>query len=561
MKKLLVMLLAVSMILSLAFSFVSCGEDKKEETSSTVDTDKKPSQDGVSEDAPVEESEAPVEESEAPVVSEDAPVESETPDAPSEPAVDSNYAVVPDVMDMTPEEAEQALKDAGFNVKVREKNFDDIPEGKIAEIDLTIGETYERGTKCFLIISSGKTAAAKALEYKQSDLVEARTELSQGENSGYEPINYEFMKAAWLSQYDMEDVYKSGTTQRTEEEFTERVKIVFKGLKDLGFNTLFVQLRPNGDSFYPSAYYCPSKYVVGMYGMDFAYDPLAIMVEEAHALELSIHGWINPLRCMDATSIELINISYGLRQFEQEHMDDYVLKHDGKLYLNPGYAEVRQLIIDGAAEIVRYYDVDGVHIDDYFYPSGMGFEFDRTSFLAQTEYTDPTYFRRASLNQLVSGIYSAVKAENPKVLFGVSPAGKPGAVRGAYADIDTWLSTEGYLDYIMPQLYWGLQHSSGAFDSLYAQWSTLIKLDSIRLIPGMTLSNAAEGTTSEWVNNKDVLMRCIDFANGYGNCSGFSLFSSSSILSHVNGDRVPSTKEEVDNLLNSVSDIADTKLN
>ncbi|MBQ3196250.1 MAG: family 10 glycosylhydrolase [Clostridia bacterium] len=473
---------------------------------------------------------------------------------------DSEYIVVPDVMDMTPEEAEQTLKDAGFEVKVREKNFDDVPEGKIAEIDLTVGESYERGTKCFIIVSSGKTAAAKALEYDRSDLVDARTELSQGENSNYEPINYEFVKAVWLSQFDMEDVYRSGTTQRSEAEFTERIKTVFGGLKALGFNTLFVQLRPNGDSFYPSQYYCPSKYVVGMYGMDFAYDPLKIMVEEAHALELSIHGWINPLRCMEPTAIELVNISYGLRKFEQEHMDDYVLKFDGRLYLNPGYAEVRQLIIDGAAEIVRYYDVDGVHIDDYFYPSGMGYEYDRAALLAQTEISDPGLFRRTSVNLLVSGIYSAVKAENPKVLFGVSPAGSISYTRSLYADVDTWLANDGYLDYIMPQLYTGLDAGDYSFDKRYRQWSALIKNDNIRLIPGMDVGNAAEGATEEWRNNKDVLMSCIDYANGYGNCDGFSLFSSASILSHANGDRVPSTKEEIDNLMGSVAVFEDTKL-
>ncbi len=468
--------------------------------------------------------------------------------------------VVPDIKGMSAAEAEKALKDVGFDVKVREKNYDDIPKGEVAEIDLTVGESYDYGTTCFLFVSGGKTAAAKALEYDQSDLVEIRTKRTQGENSDYQPINYEFVKAVWLSQFDMQDVYSNGSMQRTEAEFTEKVKLIFKGLKDIGFNTLFVQLRPNGDSMYPSEYYCPSRYVVGMYGLDFAYDPLEIMIEEAHALGLSIHGWINPLRCMDPSAINLINVSYGLRQFEREHMNDYVIKFDGLLYLNPGREEVRQLIINGAAEIVRYYDIDGIHIDDYFYPSGMGFDHDKESFLAQTTFTDQTYFRRDSLNRLVSGIYSAVKAENPKVLFGVSPAGQPSAVRGAYADIDTWLSTEGYLDYIMPQLYWGLEHSSGAFDKLYINWNNLIKIDSIRFIPGMTLSNAAGGTTNEWIRNKDVLKRCIEFASDFENFHGFSLFSSANVVGHSNGVRVPSTQEEIDNLFDFVSDRKDTPL-
>lgn len=466
-------------------------------------------------------------------------------------------AIAPDISGMNAEEAEQALKDAGFEVRVRQKNYDDVPVGEVAGMDLTAGKEYEYGDVCYLYISSGKTLSAQALEYKQGALVVNREVLEVGANSDYAPLNYEYMKAVWVSQYDMSDVYVDGTFQRKEDDFTQRIETLFGGLADLGFNTLFVQLRPNGDSMYPSAYYCPSSYAVGSYGSDFTYDPLKIMVDVAHKHGLSIHGWINPLRCMDVNSIDLINISYGLRDFEQNHMDDYVVKFDGKFYLNPGREEVRQLIINGAAEIARYYDVDGIHIDDYFYPTTES-SFDKASFLDQTEYLSVVDFREASLNALVGGIYSAVKAENPKLIFGVSPAGQPSAVRRAYADIDTWLSTEGYLDYIMPQLYWGFEHNYGAFDKLYRNWNSLIKID-IRLIPGLTLSNAASGETSEWVNNKDVLKRCAEYANGFGG-KGFSIFSSDSILSAFDGSRVPNTLEEVDNLLGLANQIENTPL-
>ncbi|MBR6593909.1 MAG: family 10 glycosylhydrolase [Clostridia bacterium] len=466
-------------------------------------------------------------------------------------------AIAPDISGMTAEQAEQALKDAGFEVRVRKKNYDDVPVGEVAGMDLTAGKEYDYGDVCYLYISSGKTLGAQALEYKQGALVANREVLDVGANSDYTPLNYEYMKAAWLSQYDMNDVYVDGAFQRAEDDFTQRIETLFGGLAELGLNTLFVQLRPNGDSMYPSAYYCPSSYAVGSYGADFTYDPLKIMVDVAHKHNLSIHGWINPLRCMDVNAIDLINISYGLRDFEQNHMDDYVVKYDGKFYLNPGREEVRQLIINGAAEIARYYDIDGIHIDDYFYPTTES-SFDKASFLDQTEYLSVADFRKASLNALVGGIYSAVKAENPKLIFGVSPAGQPGAVRKAYADIDTWLSTEGYLDYIMPQLYWGFELRGSEFDKLYRNWNSLIKID-IKLIPGLSLSRAASGETSEWVNNKDVLKRCVEYANGFGG-KGFSLFSSDSILSAFDGSRVPNTLEEMDNLLDYVNQIEDTPI-
>lgn len=458
--------------------------------------------------------------------------------------------IAPDVSGKTVDEATEILKNAGFTVKVKEKNFDDVPEGEVAGTDLTVGESYKAGTRAWLYVSSGKSLASSMLEYKQSALVESREDLDVGANSDYEPLNYDFMRACWLSQYDTTDLYTNGGLQRDEDDFREKVKVLFSALADRGINTLIVQLRPNGDSFYPSAYYCPSDYVTGTYATDFKYDPLAIMVEEAHALGLSFHGWINPLRCMLETDLIGINISYGIRSFSQEHMGDYIVNYSGRLYLNPGREEVRQLIIDGAAEIVRYYDVDGVHIDDYFYPTTDS-SFDSQSYKDQTEYTTLAQFRRGSLNKLVSGIYSAVKAENPKVMFGVSPAGNIANVRSAYADVDTWLSTPGYLDYIMPQLYYGMKNGKYSFDTLYDSWSMLVTLDSIRVIPGMTLSYASAGysdkSTDEWNNSTDVLKRSLEYAYKFGNCSGFALFSSSSVVSNY-GEDIVSTKAELDNL-------------
>lgn len=464
---------------------------------------------------------------------------------------DSDKITVPDIMGKTVDEAKALLEEAGFSVKVKEKPYDDIPEGDVAGTDLTIGESYDKGTRAWLYVSTGKSLAASALEYKQSALVESRPVLEEGANSDYEPLNYDFMRACWMSQYDMDNVYGSGAIQRDESDFREKIKTIFTALATRGINTVFVQVRPNGDSFYPSAYYCPSNYVTGSYATDFTYDPLPIMIEAAHAAGISFHAWLNPLRCMEKGSLTGINISYGIRQFEQEHMGDYLVEYGGRLYLNPGREEVRQLIINGAAEIVRYYDVDGVHIDDYFYPTGDS-SFDKQSFADQTEYADVGTFRRKSLSKLVSGIYSAVKAENPKVLFGVSPAGNISNVLSAYADVNTWLSEEGYLDYIMPQLYFGFKNGQYSYDTLYDRWSMLVQLDSIRVIPGLTLSHASEGyagkSTSEWNNSRDVLKRSLEYAYKSGNCSGFSLFSLASIINPSGGEEAVTTKEELDNL-------------
>ncbi len=468
---------------------------------------------------------------------------------------------VPDYTGLSQEAAVQKLEEAGFEVIVKKKPNDDIPAGEISGTDREIGSTAKEGDTIWLYISTGKSATALALEPKLSDLVINRPQLEQGANSDYVPLNYEYMKAVWISQFDLEGVLNEGGIQPEEDKFRETMRTLFTSLNERGINTAIVQLRPYGDSFYPSAYYPPSEYAVGFYGADFTYDPLPIMIEEAHAASISFHAWINPLRCMEGVDMALINVAYGVRDYEQNHNGDYIVQWtDGRNYLNPGYEEVRQLIINGATEIVRYYDVDGVHMDDYFYPT-QDASFDNKAYRAQDEYHSITAFRFGNINKLVSGLYSGIKAENPNVMFGISPAGNIGYTRDLYADVHTWLSNPGYVDYIMPQIYWGLQHKSAPFGTIYDQWSKLITEPSIRLIPGMTVENAAKGfngeSTSEWNNNRDVLRKCMSYANNKENCSGFSLFSVSNIITIKDNITVPSTVEEMDNLFAYVAQFED----
>ncbi len=478
--------------------------------------------------------------------------------------IPEGFIKVPDISGMNAEDAKKALKDAGFTVKVDEKTDENIPEGEVIGIDLKVGELYKKGTRVWIYVSVGKGVAAETLNPKPSALVANRPVLEVGANSDYVPVNYKFMKACWLSQFDMKEVYQNGGLQREEADFRDMISKLFAAIWERGINTIFVQLRPNGDSFYPSAYYCPSEYVTGSCAIDFAYDPLAIMVEEAHEVGLSIHGWINPLRCMDQSKVKFINITYGIRQFVQEHMGDYLVREGNLLYLNPGREEARQLIVDGATEIVRYYDVDGVHIDDYFYPTREE-RFDSISFKAQDDYDDLSRYRFDNINKLVAALYAGIKAENPKVLFGVSPAGNPGVVSQAYADYNTWLTNAGYLDYFVPQLYWGMNNGNISFDTMFDRWSSYIGVPEIRLIPGMDLNNAVLGytkdekATSEWINSRTVLRSCLNYALASGNCEGYALFSLKALISPTSFEGIPSTEEELNNFF-GVSDNFDNKL-
>jgi len=384
----------------------------------------------------------------------------------------------------------------------------------------------------------------------------------KGSNSDYIPLNYDKMKAMWISQFDFGSVYCGRAGQNSEATFRVYVQKAFDNLLTMGFNTVIVQVRPNADSFCPSSYYPWSHYVVGSYGKVGKYDPLEIMIEEAHERKISFQAWINPMRGMSPRSVSAINKAYPIAEWNNNsNKDDYLYTYNSLVYLNIAYEEVRNLIINGAAELVRYYDVDGIHMDDYFY-FGREEAFDKKAY-EEAKKTTPALnirsFRFKNLNTLVSGIYSAIKEENKNVIFGISPAGNiDNMATTYYADVKTWLSNDGYVDYIMPQIYFGMEHQSWSFSYTYNRWVSILKNDKIKFMPGITFSKAIDGMNgvgdqyagsgrNEWIENKDVMKRCLEFAVKQEHFDGFALFSYTELWGATSGRFNTLISEEVNN--------------
>ncbi|MBQ8381815.1 MAG: family 10 glycosylhydrolase [Clostridia bacterium] len=370
---------------------------------------------------------------------------------------------------------------------------------------------------------------------------------------------YEDVKAMWISQYDMNAIYTADGAQREQADYTALVRSMLDNVKSLGFNTIFLQVRPNADSMYPSDYYPMSKYVVGAYGREVSYDPVAIFVEEAHARDLSVHAWINPLRCMKNTEITSVDARYKIRQwYDDEDLNGkYIVLYNGTYYLNPAYEEVRQLIADGAAELLDRYAFDGLHMDDYFYPTAAA-SFDAEAYAdylqsgGKSELAD---FRRAQLDLLVSALYSVTKAECEKLLYGISPAGDIEKVYGTqFADVYKWCASEGYIDYICPQVYFGFEHATLDFVSVCAAYHEIIKIDSVKLIVGLSFGKAMAGYDDwagdgkyEWRDHKDVMKRSLEYTETLEHCVGISVFCYQYFYDPVTGTAVSETAEEVAN--------------
>ncbi len=387
--------------------------------------------------------------------------------------------------------------------------------------------------------------------------------------------NYEDFKAIWLSQFDLANIYLLNGTQRPQEDFTAHIQSILRNICSLGINTVIVQMRPYADSMYPSDYYPMSRIVVGEYGKEADYDPIAILVKEAHALSLSVQAWINPLRAMTDTEIGLVDTRYAIKQWydNPEIRERPIGLVGNRWYLNPAFPAVRQLIWDGAREILERYPVDGLHMDDYFYPSGLTEDFDKVAYQAyRTEVQEHALtlpsWRREQLNLLVKGLYDTVKEVDSRLLFGISPAGNYHTVYDAqFADIYTWCSTEGYLDYICPQIYFGMEHGSYDFAKVAAAYQNMIKTDKVKLVVGMTLGKAFAAYTggedqwagsgkAEWIEHHDILFRALSHTQTLPSCVGVAYFSYQYFFDPLCGNEIPETAEERKHFLPLLKEIS-----
>jgi len=370
----------------------------------------------------------------------------------------------------------------------------------------------------------------------------------------YAPINYDKMKGIWLFQYASgTSLFKSGGSQRSESSYRGYVETIINNMSRDGFNTVFLQMRPNGDALYPSLHYPPSPYASNStgYSGSFTYDPLEIFIEVAHKKGISVHAWLNPMRLM--SSISSVSTKYRLGQWYQNSSTrgDYVVSYNGLWYLNPAYPETRQLVIDGCMEICENYDIDGIHFDDYFYivpddELSTNLAFDQKAFNALgTSYGSASSldvrkkWRRDLVNTLLKDIYTEIKNHDSRIIFGISPAGNIDNNQTGYlcADVKTWCSTPGYIDYIAPQVYWSFSHSwdQARFDICTNNWSKLVTTDAVDLVIGMAPYRIGENTSSDpdWYSRKDNMVRMLNYAKQHTGVSGFIMFKYESIYASV----------------------------
>ncbi len=277
------------------------------------------------------------------------------------------------------------------------------------------------------------------------------------------------MRGVWVASLGIDWPSRVGSTVSDIEAQKAQLKDLIAKYKSYGLNTVFFHVRPKCDAVYKSSFEPWSKYLTGVQGKapaDPNYDPLQFAIEEAHKQGLELHAWLNPYRAVAPYD----NVSALAANHVVNTHPEWIIKCDGTQYrfLNPGLQEVRDYVTQVVMDIVRRYDVDGIHFDDYFYPySSYGTFNDDATFAAYSNgFSDRTKWRENNVNLLLATLNDSIKAEKPFVKYGISPSGNQSVNLSIYSRTSDWLSgiyTDingvshtgvAYIDYIVPQLYW-----------------------------------------------------------------------------------------------------------
>lgn len=359
------------------------------------------------------------------------------------------------------------------------------------------------------------------------------------------------MRAVWLSYLDFNTLLK----YKTEKEFTSNIKSAFAKIMGMGLNTVIVQVRPFGDALYESSLFPWSHTITGTEGVDPGFDPLEIMCNLAPNYSLKIEAWVNPYRIRSSgTTADLDEDNLAAYWLEEGFPE--VIEYGGGLYYNPGSELARNRIVGGVEEIVRKYKINGIHFDDYFYPTTDA-DFDRDTYAAYKASGGKlslAAWRRENVNILVKDTYSAIKRIKSNVKFGISPQGNnDNNYNSQYIDVAKWLSNTGYVDYICPQIYFGFDNESYPFATTVSDWNKMIKVNSVELYVGLAPykigtedSWAGEGK-NEWQQHSDMIARMVNTSRKASKYGGFILFRYDSIFNPASAVK-GRTETEMNNL-------------
>ncbi|WP_327167816.1 glycoside hydrolase family 10 protein [Streptomyces subrutilus] len=313
-------------------------------------------------------------------------------------------------------------------------------------------------------------------------------------------------------------------------------------------NAVVLQVRPAADALWPSPLEPWSQWLTGQQGADPGWDPLGTAVAEAHARGLELHAWFNPYRVANHTDPARLVSWHPARR-----NPGWTVAYGGKLYYNPGLPEVRRFVQDAMLDAVARYPVDAVHWDDYFYPypvAGQRFDDDDAFRRYGSGFASRADWRRHNTDALVREMSERLRTVRPATRFGISPfgvwrnsdrdpAGSPTRAGVAtyddlYADTRKWV-TEGWIDYIAPQVYWQIGHPTADYAALVPWWAGAVRGTGVDLYVGEALYRSDANSPTEAWRDPAELSRHVSLARRYPEVRGHVWFSAGQVVADPNG--------------------------
>ncbi|GAA0906401.1 MULTISPECIES: glycoside hydrolase family 10 protein [Streptomyces violaceusniger group] len=313
-------------------------------------------------------------------------------------------------------------------------------------------------------------------------------------------------------------------------------------------NAVVFQARPTADALWPSPYEPWAECLTGVQGRDPGWDPLGTAVREAHRRGLELHAWFNPYRIANHTDPARLIPTHPARVHPE-----WVVPYGGKLYYNPGLPEVRRFVQDAMLDAVARYDIDAVHWDDYFYPypvAGQVFDDDAAYERHGAGFPDRAAWRRNNIDRLVYETAVRVKRLKRRVRFGISPFGvwrnqatdPLGSATTAgvqtyddlYADTRGWVR-RGWLDYVVPQVYWNIGFAAADYAVLVPWWSEAVRDTGVNLYIGEALYKAGDPAQPAPWQDPAELSRHLTFDRGFPQVRGNVYFSAKEVAADRNG--------------------------
>lgn len=430
--------------------------------------------------------------------------------------------------------------------------------GTTAETDLSTAAKAEKvsGTitqKAEILTQKITETTALTLQFESpSETTAVQTANNTYGTNSYNALNFDEQKGFWITYLEYGAILKN----KSESSFKKSIGEFFDNIAELGFNTVYVQVRAFGDAYYDSELYPSGEQFNGTIGTEKRFDALRVMIGCAHERGMSLHAWVNPMRLMTAAQIKNIDGRYPIKKWYDSRSlnGKYIVETGGRLYLNPAYDDVTDLIADGIAEIVSNYKVDGIQIDDYFYPTTSA-DFDSDAYAASGTSQPLSKWRIGNVNKMVKKLYKTVHSANSSVMFGISPQGSvENNYDELYADVRTWCAESGYCDYILPQVYFGFENAALPYGDVISLWSGMVKNPDVQLVIGLAGykigaadSYAGKSGKNEWLNNNDIISRQMALAKTLGNYGGVALYRYDSIFNPTS-DVAKQVGKEVDNI-------------